>query len=220
MLTSSNAVASKRSIKSRVGISLMGIAGLWSFTAAWFSAKRVIPVAVELPSYWLALLIIASGASLCLGDMRHPKPVKMFLFRSSVVASAFLVFLSGWLLSDRMFFFWKRRDISSMVWSQMAADLQDFGRRSADGSGSSPFRLKGLPNSLRQLGMETDYIGGSGQIIDSSLYQGLVVEVDFGYKTRTWGLFVGPTEILESRWAKCIRIQVALDAFLFLGAGG
>jgi hypothetical protein len=48
----------------------MGLAILWSVSAAWFSANRIIAVVGELALYWLCLFAALGGWSLHLANRR------------------------------------------------------------------------------------------------------------------------------------------------------
>jgi hypothetical protein len=60
-----------------------------------------------------------------------------------------------------------------------------------------------------------DYKGASARTVSSPEYTGLVAEIVFGYKPRSWGLCVGPESFAQAVSDRNRYVQVATNAFFF-----
>jgi hypothetical protein len=199
------------------GACLMAAAAIWAFIAVRLSAYEVITVLAELVSYWLALCVVIGGAWLFLKGRHKPVSSSSFLARCLCVAIAFTVLVASWGLSSRRFILLKVRSIPQNAWSKMVSDLEGIGTHAAQSGVTSVSSQTPLPKSLQQLGLASEYSGGMGNVWKASEYTGPVASVLFGYKSRSWGLCVGP----ESFASRCARkgnyIHVASNAYFFCG---
>jgi hypothetical protein len=101
----------------------------------------------------------------------------------------------------------------------MVADLEGAGRASADHDGRTLHHWSEVPRSLWLLGSPGDYSGLRGEWLTRPDYKGLLIaHIDFGGKTRSWGLVVGPRALAGTLWAPspCTYIQVSTNAFFYL----
>jgi hypothetical protein len=210
----------RRSIRIPAGATLMWAAAGWSMIAPWLSANNFIAVRTELISYWAFLIVLMFAASAFLGNLRYSIPTRLFVLRSLGVVCVSSVFMAGWLSSDKAFLHWKMRSIRGEAWPQMAFDLESLGREVAE-SGTAVLPASRVPpKSLLGLGSRLDYTGAMGSVLNSPQYTGIVANVTFGYKVRSWGLFLGPEEGARSycRGGACLR--VAPNAYFFVGPRG
>jgi hypothetical protein len=210
-----NAILSR--VKTWAGPVVVGCAIAWSLSAAWFSANRVIPVYSELALYWLCLF--GGLAGWCFHFInRHACPGLPRLLASPWAGgAALLIIVSAWLMSDWAFFHWKQRAVSQKEWSQMVSDLKRIAIPYHDGA-ESVHRTP--PESVRLLGLGFDFGVMNAWVVDAPGYPGLKAEVLFGYKSRNWGLWVGPEQSLLGFCPACMHAQVASNAFFFTGPRG
>jgi hypothetical protein len=206
--------------KDHVGAALMGIAVIWSIVAPWLSANNVITVWAELSTRWLLLLVLLFGASAHLGNLSRPWPLRSFFCRCVAATFALMMFVAMWFLSDKAFLYWKMRAIPPEAWVQMVSDVEKVGRQSAESGTNCLSGTMPPPKSLQRLGLAGDYGGGSAQFVSRPEYTGLVVSIDFGYKVRGWGLFVGPEKLAKGHWPGFERRRVGTNAFFFIGSRG
>lgn len=195
----------------------MGVAAFWSVGAPWLSAHLVISVTTELSSYWFALpTLVLLGAALYTRGGSQSKN-RLLRRASGIIASCAVLFvLVAWLLCDRTFLFWKARAMSPAQWAQMAEDLEKVGRQQAAGGG--PVEFDAWSPDLRRLGMAREYNGGHGWIVSSTTYSGLIADVRFGNRSRTWGLFVGPEDQMKTLGLSGLRCRrVSQNGFVFAG---
>jgi len=129
---------------------------------------------------------------------------------------AVVIVLASWFESDRVFLFWKLRAIPPGVWSQMVSDLEKFGARYAQGGDYHSFNRMELPESLYQLGSRFDCRGGTAQVVNYPDYSGIIVTAMFGYKPRSWGLYIGP----KRGCPLSVHIPVGQNAYFFFGYHG
>jgi len=186
------------------------------------AANKLIAVSTEFACYYVSPLAVIGAALYYLFGGGQSK-TSWALCRGAVATAVVLFVVIAWplFLSTWAFFHWKLEAIPASAWPQMVSDLENLGRQSVEADGSyRSFHSRTLPPSLRQLGSGQDYLGGSGQMVTYSDYTGILAQVVFGYKSRTWGLVVGPERAVESYCPRCERIQVAPNAYFFVGAKG
>jgi len=200
---------------SRAGACLAGLAALWSVGAACISANLIISVRAETASYWLCLFIFILGGALYLGTCSRCSALG-FWTRCACTALGFTVLIASWRLSDKQFLYWKMRAIPPGAWAEMVTDLEALGRQAANANKELPQR-KPLPKSLQRLGMQVDYKGGMGNVWNSPDYEGVFANIIFGYKSRCWGLFLGPASRAKTYCQGGACIRVAPNAFFFIG---
>jgi len=209
-----------KSASALLGGCLIGLAALWSVVAARLSANLVISVWAEFASYWLALFAVFIGAYLMLRNQKPPTAHTRLLWRSLCVGLALVVVVVSWHYSDDQFLFWKMKAIPSGAWPKMASDLEAFGRQVAQAGNTSLPATKPPPMSLRQLGLGADYSGGVANVWDTPQFTGVFAVITFGYKSRSWGLLVGPEERAKSYCRGGTYLHVATNAFFFMGPRG
>jgi hypothetical protein len=196
----------------------MVLAALWSVSATWFSAHLLVPVFAELASYWACSLGVV-GAWLVHSHIRGELAGSGRLIASPWPGPVSLVLvLASWLLSDFSFFHWKLRAIPREAWSQMVADLRQVAvpnLESAPNTNREP-----PPASVRQLGMKCDTGAWRSWKVDHPGYPGFKADVLLGYKSRSWGLWVGPEKSLEAWCRGCRRARVTTNSYFFVGPRG
>jgi hypothetical protein len=206
-----------KSIFACAGASVMGIASVWSVAAAPLAAYLIISVFTELASYWLALVVVLGGGWLYLRNQNQPVASTSFFGRRLAVGLALAVVIGSWSLSDRQFFFWKKKAIPSIAWPQMVSDLKEIGKRAAENGTNILSSRTPLPTSLQQLGSREDYSGGMGNVWNTPEYTGAVAGVVFGSRVRRWGLCVGPEKIAKEYCRGGGYMNVAPNAYFFFG---
>jgi hypothetical protein len=201
----------------RAGIVSMGLGALWVIAATWFSATRVITVVAELASFWLCIAAVLLGGW-CAYRARQNETKR---FRIVTLTAALAVFVVAWalFLSDLAFFHWKLRSVPTNAWANMISDMQQIASPTADG-GYIPKNKKALPSSVRELGLVDDYGCIHAWSDSSPAYPGVRGDVLFGYKSRMWGLWLGPEDSLDRFCPGCRRAPVAPKAFFFVGPSG
>jgi hypothetical protein len=197
---------------------MIGVATVWAVSAAWFSANRIIAVTSELALYWLSFIAVLVGWALHLDNRRAFTGSVQILATPWAGAVALLVVLSAWLLSDGAFFRWKLRAVPPEAWSQMVLDLKSIAIPYPEGD-TVPSR-KVPPKSVQRLGLGHDFGVMNAWIVDAPGYPGVKAEVLFGYKSRAWGLWVGPEISLLGFCPGCRHVLVASNAFFFVGPRG
>lgn len=204
------------SMKVRAWVAVICLGTLWSISAAWLAANQIIPVFTEATSYWLACPAVLFAMSRYLAHMRNGGAPREITNRDLLAGLAVFVAFAFWWGSDRAFVFWKLRAIPAAAWPEMVSDLEKVGRRSLEGDGYHAFNGKEIPKSLHQLGAGFDYKGGNAQRSEFPEYSGVIASVWFGYRPRTWGLYVGP----EAGCPLHMRYRVGPNAFFFFGPHG
>lgn len=191
------------------------LACIWSGLAAWAAAKGILQVRTEVLGYRFAFLVVVACAVFFL--RQRPKELTPLVrYILPFISLAFI--LAIWLLSDSIFAQWKMKLLSKQDWAQMTTDLTVLAKRyptkSQDQSWSSDPRQ--LPRSFRLLGRSDEYaagFGGEGFFGQTNP----IACVLYGFKARTWGLFVGTSEEASWYWKKGPLIQVNSNAFFFFG---
>ena len=194
------------------GAVFMGVASFWSVGASWLSAHLVISVDAELMSYWFAIPTVLLGAALYTRSGSQSNN-RLWRRASGIIAFCAVLFvLVAWHLCDRTFLFWKARAMSPAQWAQMADDLENVGRQQAASEGLVEFDA--LPPDLRRLGMAREHCG----VVSSINYSGLIADVRFGHRGRTWGFFVGPEDQMKTLGLSGLRCRrVVQNGFVFAG---
>ena len=194
----------------------MGLGTIWAIAATWLSATRVITVVAELASFWLCI------AAVCLGgwcaSRANENGVKGYPIGPVTVVLAAIVVVWAWFLSDLAFFHWKLKSVPANAWAQIISDMQQIASPTQDG-GYMPSK-KAAPKSVHQLGLGEDFSCIHAWVAPSSDYPGVAGDVLFGYKSRNWGLWLGPEKSLDSFCPGCRRVLVAPKAFFFVGPRG
>jgi hypothetical protein len=70
--------------------------------------------------------------------------------------------------------------------------------------------------NIRKLGRADDYKGGVAAIWDSPEYSDAFVVIAFGYKSRRWGLVIGPEYRAKSYSRGGMCVEVATNAYFYL----
>lgn len=195
---------------------LISVATVWSAEASYLSAHQVVTVGIELYTYWLSIPLAIFCGLKYVSNRPTSQGVQGLLARSIIFLFATSLSIAAWIRSDDLFLFWKLRTIPPRAWPQMIADLKGSGRKSADNEGRF-FGADALPKSLDSLGSRADFIHGKGQWLTRTDYTGLIAYAEFGYKVRTWGLFVGPEKIVQEGWRGFRKEHVAQDAYFIIG---
>ena len=195
----------------------MAVGSIWSVIAVRLSANEIIPVMAELASYWVALFVVITGAWIFLVARSGSMNPASFFFRLLCVVIALAVVIAAWHLSSERFAAWKLKSIPQDAWPKMVSDLEQIGKKAAQSGITSVSSQTPLPKSFQPLGLRDEYSGGMGNVWKSPEYTGAVASALFGYKSRSWGLCVGP-ESFVSRYAhKGNYVRVASNAFFFYG---
>ncbi len=196
----------------------MATASVWSAVAAFLSANRVISVFSELASYWLALIAVVTGAILLGVGGREPSTPVYFRWEPVIELCAFAVVLASWHFSDKQFAYWKMRSIPQKAWPEMVSDLEALGRATTERGQNYLSMEQPPPQSLRRLGLGVDYKGGICNVWDYPEYKGVFAIIVFGYKTRSWGLCLGPERRAQNYCKGGVCIPVASNAYFFCGS--
>jgi hypothetical protein len=200
----------------RAGIVSMGLGGILVVAATWLSAIQVITVGAELASFWLCIAVVLLGGW-CASRANR---VGTRRFSIGLLTVALAIFVAAWalFLSDLAFFHWRLRSVPAKAWANMISDMQQIASSTVDSY--IPKSKKAPPSSVRELGLVEDY-GCMHVWADSSpAYPGVKGDVLFGYKSRSWGLWLGPENYLDSFCPGCRRVLVAPKAFFFVGPRG
>jgi hypothetical protein len=102
----------------------------------------------------------------------------------------------------------------------MELDLNELGMAAAGTTSQSTEHTIALPARLRRIGFAREYLGGSGRLVKSQEYTGLVADVAFGNKGRTWGMFLGPEHLLKERCPGFRYVRLGHNSFFFVGSWG
>ena len=199
------------------GILGMGLGPTWAVAATWLSANRVIPVIAEFASVWLCIAVVLMGGwCASRASEGQTKRLPIGLVASVLVVS---VMVWAWFISDFAFFHWKLRAMRPSTWAQMISDMQEIARSTPD-AGYLPVSKRVPPMSVRKLGLGDDYGCMHIWAENSAAYPGVKGDVLFGYKSRSWGLWLGPEDSLKRFCPGCRRAVVASKAFFFVGPRG
>jgi hypothetical protein len=204
-----------------IGISLAAVAAIWPLAATCLSARCILPVILELGSYWAGVLLLLCSASL----LRVPKVAAgqngRRGGRRAVLTCATALFLVGWVFSNDLFYFWKTRTTSPQEWQQLVQQLQQLGdANNTTNQIKLPVEAFERP-PLSQLGASDDFTGAFSQKLSRPGFEGttFVVAV-FGYKTRTWGITIGPPEYAHDYYEGGHYKKIGANAYFFCGLHG
>jgi hypothetical protein len=196
---------------------LIAFACIWSFVAAPLSANKLIPVIIELASYWMTLVLVIVAGFMLIRSLQYGVSIRVIVFGVTYVLSAIVIVLVFYRLSNSRFSYWKMKSIPKDAWPQMVTDLAKFGKQSTESGINYLPMSERPPLSLRQLGSGEDYKGGVCNIWSTPEYKGVFAIINFGYKDRNWGLCLGP----ESRAKEYCRggtyVAVGSNAYFFCG---
>jgi hypothetical protein len=198
---------------STIGGVIMGASCGWMLVSPWLSAHKYITVWDETSSHFWCFLVLIGGIVM-FNNSRDFTNFKHAI-RLVVIVVAILFGLGSWAGSGKMFWYWKLRSISDGERLVMVGDLEkliDTASPPTEDKVGIPFEE--LPESVRLLGRKEDYTSGQNL---GGLHGGKAL-VKFGYRGRSWGLFVGPEKYLEVVYQGCRRDPVATNAFFFIGA--
>ncbi len=194
----------------------MALGSGWIIASTWLAAHRLITVFTELRSLWPCV------AAVCFGGWCIYRTIEGGSKRYVIglVTAALVVFIPvwAWFLSDAAFFHWKLKSLPPNTWAQVISDIQRIASPTSDGGHMSS--RKGAPKSVQQLGLGEDFRGINAWAETSSNYPGVRGDVLFGYKSRSWGLWLGPEERLDDFCPGCWRAPVASKAYFFVGPRG
>jgi hypothetical protein len=201
----------------RTGLASMGFGAIWVIAATWLAANCVITVIAELASLWLCIgAVLLGGWCASRASEGTTKSLPIGLLTAGL---GIFVVVWAWFLSDSAFFHWRLRSVPANTWSQIISDMQQLARSTPD-AGYLPAIRKSPPMSVRQLGLGDDYGCMHVWADNSTAYPGVKGDVLFGYKSRSWGLWLGPEESLNRFCPGCRRSLVAPKAYFFVGPRG
>ena len=198
------------------GIISMGLGAIWVIVATWLSANRVITVIAELASLWLCIAAVFLGGW-CATRTKEGEAKRLPIGLLAAGLGIFVV-VWAWFISDLAFFHWKLRSVPASAWAQIISDVQRIASPTPDG-GYMPTK-NAAPKSVHELGLGDDFGCIHAWVESSSDYPGVRGDVLFGYKSRSWGLWLGPEKSLDSFCPGCRRALVAPKAFFFVGPRG
>jgi hypothetical protein len=203
-------------VKAHAGIIILLLAVVWSVMAPWLSANQFIAVRAEVLNYkYCVLAVVCGGFRLIQGGKSGGRRQ---VVRWVVLVGSLLAVCLAWFLADNAFTYWKMRAVPAAAWQQAASDLERLAKEAPTMGKNQPWAnyARYLPKSIQVVGLPEDYAAGHGS---AGLYgaEGIVADVTYGFKPRTWGLFVGTEDPVREGPQKYRTIRVGTNAFFFVG---
>jgi hypothetical protein len=203
-------------LKLFAGIILIALGTAWSLAAAWLSANLFISVRTEVLGYknYFFAAVVGSFLFITAGKVAG----QMRIVRYAISFSALVIIAVVWISSDKIFAYWKMRAVPAATWQQAAAEIEKLAEEAPTTDKVQPWtrHARELPKSAGIIGLPEDYAAGVGGY---GLYgsDGTIACLTYGFKPRTWGLFVGPDAVVLSGWRKYRIIRVATNGYFFVG---
>jgi hypothetical protein len=199
---------------------LVGIVLAWTYSSPFFSARQLISVDTEMLLHFSSFLMSISGLLAYIFIRRTKQPswrILDFITLFALFVSVGLVCM-GWNLSDRFFFNWKMRNTPNETWYSVVKEVNALGAQVVAANDEDfwlPITKNDLPKVFDHIGLRGEFASGRAQMDPGGKEQAVVL-VLYGYKSRRWGIYLGDSEYLTSRWPHARIARVTEDLLFFV----
>ena len=188
------------------------MAAVWSVIASWLVAHKCIRVELESMGYlWGFLTVLGAGVVYVLVAR---VPAKLFRITVLGTIGALVLIFEVAKYSDALFGYWKLRAITPTTWTNMVAQLRKLDQEKRNLGSELVISHDNPVKGFDELGLQSDFMGGSaGAGVSYPI-------IEYGAKSRCWGIFIDSNPSLTRRWRgfKCIRISD--NGWFFVGHQG
>jgi hypothetical protein len=204
-------------IASWAGLVVVVASMIWPILAVWASGHQLISSGTERFTS-LFCYLGALGGAIYHWTNRLSRAPGLMNFALAVLIPVVALACVAWSRghADQMFAYWMIKRTPQSTWLQRKADIESMAPK-AIADGDWTVRPERLPRSFEGFGV-ADHCWG---VNFKELAEGQVAaRVSCGGRNRKWGLLVGSPELLQSDpwWSKFRRIEVAANAFFFIGS--